>query len=58
MSIIIKEKGEIPEDKPKEVRCHKCNSLLEYTSKDVTHDQREGSYIKCPLPRCTAYINV
>lgn len=38
------------EDRPKQVDCTRCGSVLEYTSKDTENDWREGGkYIECPV---------
>lgn len=37
------------------VKCQNCGTILQYDKSDITHDQREGSYIQCP--ECAKYIN-
>lgn len=44
-----------PIDKSWIVKCDKCGSILQYNQDDITHDQREGSYVKCP--ECHGYID-
>ncbi len=52
----VLKKGINPDSKPKKMTCYKCKSELEYTSKDIVHDPRDGDFIKCPV--CSSCSNV
>lgn len=47
--------GAKPEDKPIVDNCNICNTIFEYTKKDINHDQHEGNYVICPC--CGKFIN-
>lgn len=51
---VIKE-GEIKQ-KAKRKTCRKCDTEMEYKSRDIFLDQRDGDYIICPV--CGKFINV
>ena len=53
MATILKQ-GKIKVNKAK-YTCSRCDTVAEFESSDVRHDQRDGSYVKCPL--CGAYID-
>jgi DNA-directed RNA polymerase subunit RPC12/RpoP len=37
-----------------EYECGKCDSLVEFSRQDLHHDQRDGSYVVCPM--CSTWI--
>lgn len=46
--------GKIPSTE-KKVTCANCGTIFAYDKEDVTSDQRDGNYVRCPL--CKAYID-
>lgn len=50
---IIKQ-GQLPEDKIWRGKCHYCKTEYECTLKDgkITHDQRDGSFLRVTCPFC------
>jgi DNA-directed RNA polymerase subunit RPC12/RpoP len=49
------ERGISPDTYRWRYRCSKCESLIEFDRNDVQSDQREGSYVKCPV--CKSFID-
>lgn len=50
----IIERGEPPEEKLYTAKCHRCKSLLRFKQSEgvVTHDQRDGSFVRVICPVC------
>jgi hypothetical protein len=44
----IIQKGTIP-SREKETKCGHCNTKFAYLPEDIKSDQREGSWVVCPL---------
>lgn len=36
-------------------KCNGCNSVVEYTGKDIRSDQRQETYVVCPV--CDSWID-
>ncbi len=53
---IIKLGNKKKEDELIRETCYKCETVFEYTQKDVHSDLREGDYVICPNDECKAYI--
>jgi transcription elongation factor Elf1 len=47
-------RGVNPDTVPKDMKCYHCNTVLRYVPSDVHHDQRDGSYVICPV--CGKYL--
>jgi len=58
MKIIYK--GTLPDKQKYEVRCYKCNSIIEFEKDEgiITFDQRDGNFITFTCPICNKPINV